>query len=290
MKKDSNLNRLIFIPILLLFLSSSSYAQEPLPKEGSLETGLTKVTKGYFDGLIDNTGKVVVSPDKYYKIEKFTNGYAAVSIDPLVKQMWDNEESWGIIDKTGKEVIPTKYLKQDVLNMIADTTLLQKEMQHGQEQEMLIKEAETALDNNFYGANCPSVAVLEKLRTQLKQMEKELPSGLENMEKRTYLLKLQSALSNAISTQLMTKKYGVTTAKKIMAGNYEIGMTKAVAEEILGVNKVFYKKSITTQSETWQFDWNNPGLSRLSSQDRFNIRSKCPKLVFRGGKLAEISK
>lgn len=49
-------------------------------------------------GFVSDTGKVIVKP-KYGVCRNFKNGYAAVS----------KNQKWGLIDKSGKEVVSLKY-------------------------------------------------------------------------------------------------------------------------------------------------------------------------------------
>jgi len=179
--------------------------------------------------------------------------------------------------------------------MIFDGTLqekLQKHQEDKEKEEMLVEEVEAALDNDYYSANCHSVETLEKLLKQLEELEKSIPDGFDNLEKKSYLLKLQTGLLNAITTQRMTKKYGVTTAKKIMAGKYEIGMSKAIVKEIIGANIFYYKESITTmagkKTEIWEFDYDAEVLRLFTWEVKNILKAKCPTFVFRDGKLTDI--
>ncbi|NDV47902.1 hypothetical protein D0T49_12680 [Paludibacter sp. 221] len=267
---------------------------------GNFSDGLIKVKYNNWR-FIDKTGNEVFQLDDNGQVTDFSNGYAG-------RSYWNG---WKVIDKTGKVVLPNIYSEGEVLKIISEQGLVQKEIQRIQEEaqkekqrkaqeaqrkqkeeETLIAEAETALDNDFYSADCPSVDVLENLRKQLEQLEKSIPNGLENMKKRTYLLQLQTGLSNAMRTQLLTPKYGATSARKIMAGKYEIGMSQAVAEEIMGVNKALYKQSITTvagqKKEIWQFDYDNPALRGYSAAVINAAKAECPTLIFKSGKLTDI--
>jgi len=246
-------------------------------------------------GFIDKTGKEII-PLKYYDASNFINGYVAVKYaTQRLGFNVDRDAIWGIIDKTGKEILPGEYKEAEVMKMLNDGSLLgkvQEKNQKLQEVETLIEEAEAVLDNDYYSPDCHPVKVLEELRKKLEKLENELPADFNNMEKKSYLLKLQTGLSNAIRAQTMTKKYGAATAKKIMDENYEIGMTKEIVEEIIGVNKFYYKKSITTlagkQSEIWEFDYNADALKIYELKVKNNLKAKCPTFVFRDGKLTDI--
>ncbi|MDR1179266.1 MAG: WG repeat-containing protein [Spirochaetales bacterium] len=72
-----------------------------------------------FWGYTDNTGKEVIKPQYIYAFD-FENGLALVCKGKWTKdKKWDNncktggywteEELWGMIDKTGKEVVPCKF-------------------------------------------------------------------------------------------------------------------------------------------------------------------------------------
>jgi len=174
---------------------------------------------------------------------------------------------------------------------------IEKEKQRKQQEEndyieMLIEEAETVLDNDYYSANCHPVEVLEELRGKLQKLEKELPVDFNTIDRKTYLLELQNGLSNAISAQIMTKKYGAATAKKIMAGKYEIGMSKEMVETALRHQKIsivpFYKKSVSASGETWSFDWSLVRAYGITSQSLALAGVDYPTLVFRNGKLTAI--
>jgi len=51
--------------------------------------------------------------------------------------------------------------------------------------------------------------------------------------------------------QQLTTKYGATNANKIIAGKYEIGMSKAVCKEIAGYMSIIDK---TATTETWKIN------------------------------------
>jgi len=263
---------------------------------GELSEGLARVQSGssYKWGYIDKTGKVVI-PVEYSSADDFSEGFAVVSSSTYYPQY-----NWGVIDKTGTLILPVKYRReQSVGNSLS--AFVQEEIQRKQEEEnkeaeinTLIEEVEVVLDNDYYSANCHPVDVLKNIEAQVDQTLDAIINGDmkfymdKNIDNVKYLQQLQTGLSNAIKAQQMTKKYGAATAKKIIAGKYEIGMTKAVVEEIMGVKKALYKISSTAQSEIWQFDINNPKLYYYSANDKLMLKSQLPTLVFRGGKLTDI--
>lgn len=53
-------------------------------------------------GFINEKNEIIISP-KYHRTENFYNGYAIVQIEG------DNWGNWGVIDKTGKQILPYKY-------------------------------------------------------------------------------------------------------------------------------------------------------------------------------------
>jgi len=180
--------------------------------------GLAKVREGDYWGFIDKTGKEIV-PVKYNEIGNFSNGYAAVEER---RNSWSNQ--WGIIDKAGNEVLPKNYLKEEALNMLSDRALLQKEIQHRENAVMLIEEVEMVLDNDYYSVNSHSQETLKALYDNLMQLKSV--KYLDSDEKK-YITEIKKYLFTAMRTKLMTQKYGAATAKKIMAGQYEIGMSKS---------------------------------------------------------------
>ena len=262
---------------------------------GELSEGLARVRSGssYKWGYIDKTGKVVI-PVEYSRADDFSEGFAVVSSTDYPQY------NWGVIDKTGTLILPVKHRReQSVGNSLS--AFVQEEIQRKQEEEKkeaeintLIEEVEVVLDNDYYSANCHPVDVLKNIEAQVDQTLDAIFNGDmkyymdKNIDNVKYLQQLKTGLSNAIKAQQMTKKYGAATAKKIIAGKYEIGMTKAVVEEIMGVKKALYKISSTAQSEIWQFDINNPKLYYYSANDKLMLKSQLPTLVFRGGKLTDI--
>lgn len=216
------------------------------------EDGLAFVRHFSNYGFIDKTGKKVI-PLIYDDARDFSKGYAAVKYN---KRETDYG-LWGVIDKTGKEILPGDYKESEILNMMTDYALLQKEVQSRQEKgsskKMFIVEVEAVLAEDYYSTNCHSVVQLEELREKIKQMEDELPFSMKTIDEKTYLTKLSNSLLYAIKTQKMTKKYGVETAKIIMTGKYEIGMSKAVCKEIAGgyFSEVMNK---TARTETWKIN------------------------------------
>ncbi len=117
---------ILFVPILLLFLSNFSYAQTLFPKQNSKykwgyvnETGKVAIKYKYDEakefsedlaavkregkwGYIDKKGKVII-PLEYDGVDNFSEGLARV------KKNYQYQYKWGIIDKTGAEITPIKY-------------------------------------------------------------------------------------------------------------------------------------------------------------------------------------
>jgi hypothetical protein len=116
--------------------------------------------------------------------------------------------------------------------------------------------------------------------------------NISNLSERTYLSELKGALRDAISAQTLTKKYGAATAKKIVAGKYEIGMSKEMVEEALRHQKIpilsFYKKSLSVSIETWSIDWSLAHTYGVTSQSLKLAGGDYPMLVFENGKLTKI--
>jgi len=145
-------------------------------------------------GFVDKAGKLII-PLEYYDARDFSNGYAVVKYykDNRVdkkgtgKIYWD--EIWGVIDETGKEVLPGEYLEREALDMISDRALLQKEVQRRQ-----------------------------------KEVQQEAQRKKEEAQQR--------AQAVAERQQKLINKYGETVAKNILAGSFEIGMTKSACREI----------------------------------------------------------
>ena len=269
-------------------------------------------------GFIDKAGKEI-TPMKYDEVTNFSNGYAGVGMERSTQAV-GRFINWGIIDKTGQEILPAKYGDETVTKMLSDPALVkneiqriedenQKEIQRKQAEEtekqrkkehmeMLIEEAEAALDNDYYTADWDAEEALRDLINELDKAEKELPYGSETFDTRTHLLELKTGLYNAISIQKKTKKYGVATARKIMAGKYEIGMTTAMVQDALRNQRLsnnqtidmmpFYKKSESASSETWSFDWNLALSYGLTVQKVKASGADCPTLVFKNGKLTNI--
>jgi hypothetical protein len=221
-----------------------------------------------------------------YKGKKtFVNG-AIVEGNWLEKYDFNNEEFEQIVTSA-------KSLTEMRDNLVRISTEQQRKLQAENEyMEMLIEEVESVLDNDYYSDNCHSVEVLEELRGKLDKLEKELPMNISNMSEKTYLIELKSALSDAVSAQILTKKYGATTAKKIVAGKYEIGMSKEMVEEALRHQEIpilsFYKKSVSASSETWSIDWSLARAHGITSQSLALAGVDYPMLVFRNGKLTDI--
>lgn len=186
---------------------------------GEFSEGLARVRSG-FEGYIDKTGKVVI-PLEYRIAEDFSGEFARVSKD-------DTWYSWGIIDKTGTPVLPFEYEENKIKSM-PPSEFVQKEIQRKAEIETLFDKTEAVLDNDYYSANCHPENELRELIAQLEAIDKELSFGNPMRNRST---NLRIALYDAIKKQRCTKKFGIATAKKIIAGKYEIGMSKAVCLEI----------------------------------------------------------
>lgn len=261
------------------------FSKEGLARVGKYDGSWTRW------GYIDKTGKEII-PLKYFDASKFFNGYAAV------KSASHGDKIWGIIDSIDTKILPAQYLNSEVLDMLSDRALLQKEINRLQEEETLIEEVESVLDNDYYSNNCHSVEVLKGLLEKLSKLEKDIPISISNMSKKAHLSELIVALRNAIFAQSLTKKYGTANAKKILAGKYEIGMTTemvrdALQHQIMSNNQTvdlipFYKKSESTSSETWSFDWTLANSYGLTVQSLKLSGIDCPILMFSKGKLTSI--
>jgi hypothetical protein len=290
--------------------------------------GTYQVEGGSIQGLFicsNNENGIGLTPNKKNAVEfsitleNFT--HCIVGNNTIYKSKYDfSEKEWEQIIRNTK--IPTDLSKQiedlyekkqnKIREEERDRKLREEEKQRKlqeeekqrklqeekKKEEMLIEEVEAVLDNDFYSPDCPPVEVLEKLRTQLEQQREQIkklqgtPEFFKVMDKATYLAKLQTGLSNAIRTQIMTKKHGVATAKKIMSGNFEIGMPKAIVEEIIGAKIFYYKKSTSTmagkKSEIWEFDYNADALRIFDLKTKNNLKSECPTFVFRDEKVTDI--
>lgn len=218
---------------------------------GELSEGLAKVQNDNKWGYIDKTGKVVI-PVEYNTAEDFSGGFAIVSKYISLNYGYSSER-WGVFDKTGKQVLPFGYSKTEI-NSMPLSAFVEKEVQRIQEKERqrkleeekkeqrkaeiltLFDEIEAVLDNDYYSANCHPVDVLKELKVQLTAIESELYKNYEaDSDRRSMMTRstdLQIGLSDAIIKQQWTKKFGVATAKKIEAGKFEIGMSKAVCRAI----------------------------------------------------------
>lgn len=94
----------------------------------------------------------------------------------------------------------------------------------------------------------------------------------------------------AYRQQVLTKKYGATTAKKIINGKYEIGMSKEVVYEILRNNRgldmrPYYEKSKSSSTETWSLKWGIDSFA-ITIMDMAGIDR--PTLIIRNDKLTNI--
>lgn len=261
------------------------FSKEGLAKVGKYDGSWTRW------GYINKTGKEII-PLKYFDASNFFNGYA------VVKSASHGDKIWGIIDSIDTKILPAKYLNSEVLDMLSDRALLQKEINRIQEEETLIEEVESVLDNDYYSDNCHSVEVLNGLLDKLTKLEKDIP--ISNMRKKAHLSELIGALRDAVSAQTLTKKYGAANANKIMAGKYEIGMTTEMVRDALQhqvmsndqtINlTLFYQRSESTSSETWSFDWALARSYGLTDQTLKLSGIDCPILMFTKGRLTSIIK
>lgn len=179
---------------------------------GELSEGLARVKSGDKWGYIDKTGKIVI-PVEYDRAGDFSEGFARVAKD-------NTGYSWGIIDKTGTSVLPFEYEENKIKSM-PPSEFIQKEIQRKAEIEAFTEEIEAVLDNDYYSKESPSINVLGEVTEKLKTLIDD-SSGKEKEQ----LEKLYKELFYAARTKMMTEEFGVATAKKIMAGKYEIGMSK----------------------------------------------------------------
>lgn len=254
---------------------------------GVFYDGLAKVKKNKKFGFIDKTGKVVI-PLKYDKAIDFSNGYAAYAyIEPFFTYggFVDTKTNWGIIDKTGQEILLAEYTEKEVQGMLSDPALLKKKIEREAEKEILIEDIFTVLDNDYYSDESHSVEVLTELIDKLKKLIDD-SSDKEKEE----LEKLYKNLWYAVRTKVITEEYGIGTAKKIMAGKYEIGMDRdaclqAIADYVPLSLELFFKKgqrffidaklsSETKTTEIWEVA--GPGNKKML-------------WTFRNGKLASIT-
>jgi hypothetical protein len=82
------------------------------------------VKQGEKWGYIDRKGKFLVQP-KYYIAKSFSHNYAVVALEQKVK-VGEEEESkyvYGVIDDTGKEIVPPKYdniteVSEDIIDIV----------------------------------------------------------------------------------------------------------------------------------------------------------------------------
>lgn len=232
------------------------------------EEGLAKVKISNTYGFIDKNGKVII-PMKYNNVSDFSNGYAAYAKESRIISYYD----WGIIDIIGQEVLPAKYTEEEVTELLSDPALVQekikKEAEKEAEKKILIEDIQTVLDNDYYSKECPSWEILEKLMYKLTKL-KDATSDKEKEQ----LDELYKNLWNAVRTKSMTEKYGTSTAKKIMAGKYEINMSKDVCFEAIahydpfiseGNRYVFNAKlsSETKTTEIWEVVAVAPGYKKM---------------------------
>ena len=153
-----------------------------------------------------------------------------------------------------------------------------------------IEKAEYALTLNDY--QTAKHRYLEALKINPDKSEL-INKQIDKVEK---LLEKQRLLNSLIN------KYGEYYGELIYQKQFAIGMTKAMAKEIIKENEQYYKKSISTsmgkQTEIWEFDNNNANaalgllgggwLGEIAYLGAASIRKECPTLVFKNGKLTDI--
>lgn len=245
---------------------------------GELSEGLASVESRGKCGYIDKTGKVVI-PLEYYIAEDFSEGFARVKKDNI-------GYSWGIIDKTGTPVLPFEYDEEKITSM-SPSEFIQKEIKRKAEIETFTEEIEAVLDNDYYSKESPSYNVLGGVMKKLKTLIDD-SSGKEKEQ----LEKLYKELCYASRTKLMTEKYGVATAKKIMAGKYEIGMSKDASLESIamyvplsrymffGDNRFIIEAELNSKTQTYEI-W--------TVVEEGSLAGKKMIWTFLNGKLASIS-
>ena len=111
----------------------------------------------------------------------------------------------------------------------------------------------------------------ERLRTGSDYIfEKDWISYQSYMDQMTKQKNQQTTQAVAKRKQELTNKYGATTAAKIMAQTYEIGMSKAVCKEI-GFHYSVIDKTETT--ETWKVNsiWSNATYLYFSNEKLVRI-------------------
>ena len=82
----------------------------PLPEDGRnfqpFSEGLARYRGDKHSGFIDTKGKVAIPPEKFYRVEDFSGGFAAVN-----DSIEFGNQTWQYIDRTGKIVIPGQWSK-----------------------------------------------------------------------------------------------------------------------------------------------------------------------------------
>lgn len=266
--------------------------------------GFAKVKKGDYWGLIDKSGAEII-PFKYQLIRDFSEGLAAVKRDnkwgfvdtagkehieckydnvgefsegfAIVSKYTYGSEKCGVIDKTGKQVLPFGYSETEI-NSMPLSAFVEKEVQRIQEEERqrkleeeikaqkkaeilaFFEEVEPVLDNDYYSADSHSSEVLKELMDQLKTIKDEISfvykynyDSDEYKEIRSRSSDLDDGLRKAYNIRVLTENYGVATAKKIMAGRFEIGMSKIVCKEVATVTgKLIKTLNQKTNTELWK--------------------------------------
>jgi len=265
---------ILFLPFLLFLTSISAYSQETRYLETNnglkLEYKVLKMGKG-------------VKPEGYEKVKV---NYSYKLLDGTVLESFSSEEFYLedvedfiellLIMPVGSRFL--FYLPSIIAetNEPAETIILDIEF-------LEIKGGSNDFETQIGEANVQKTKTRDDYSfmewLQLSQEEKDKIIAQEEIVKNQ---------QDAGRKQALTNKYGAATAEKIMAGKYEIGMSKAVVEEILGVNKFYYKESIIGKSVFWDFDYNAEALRAFTFEVKQNLKAKCPTLVFKDGKLTDI--
>ena len=90
-------------------------------------------------------------------------------------------------------------------------------------------------------------------KQRLAQQEEQKRQEEQKKERERQERQKESAQEKAKRKQELTTKYGATTANKIIAGNFEIGMSKAVCREVCKENASMASTiEKTANAETWE--------------------------------------
>ena len=253
---------------------------------GAFNDGLAKLEKNKKFGFTDKTGKVII-PLKYDDAIDFSNGYAAYAYSEsnfTFGGFVETKTHWGIIDKTGKEILLAEYTKYEINEMLSDPALLQKKIAKEAEKEMLTEDILTVLDNDYYSNESHSIEELVELIEKLKELIDD-SSGKEKEQ----LEKLCKNLYYAVRTKVMTETHGVTIAKKIMAGKYEIGMSKEASLQAIAD---YVPLSLDMFSRGQRFVIDAKLYSETKTTEIWEVVAPGKKKMlwtFRNGKLASIT-